>query len=366
MDSHEVNGVTSSDVAKAHMEDLKIQHIYGCKALTYWFDEDRGSAFCLIEAPSKEAVIDMHNNAHGLTPTKIVEVDEKVVEAFLGRIVDPNPIENTDENGLLIINDPAFRVIVSIKHKETPLLTNKFGKTLTDHILKTYNELLNSHIVRFSGRKIENVNQGMLISFKSVKNAIECANGIYGESEKEQLLKSNNCRLNTGISAGVPVTENDEFFGETVIKANLLRDMFYGNNIVISSSIREYISNEELAGVLNKTNRILSDSDEVFLVRLNSVVDRLWNNPKLTIDMVSLELGISKSQIYRKMKAILGISLKDFITNQRMNRSLKLLTGSQNTISEVAYDSGFNSASYYSNCFREYFQCSPTDVIGAV
>jgi len=69
MDRHDIPGLTAMDVAEGHKQDLLIQDRYDCRALTYWFDEKRGTAFCLIEAPKKEAVERMHDEAHGLIPT---------------------------------------------------------------------------------------------------------------------------------------------------------------------------------------------------------------------------------------------------------------------------------------------------------
>ena len=86
MDRHDLPNVTAKDVAAAHQEDLKVQEHFGCRGLTYWFDEERQTAFCLIEAPDEHAVKRMHDHAHGLVPHKIIEVDSNVVNAFLGRI----------------------------------------------------------------------------------------------------------------------------------------------------------------------------------------------------------------------------------------------------------------------------------------
>ena len=68
MDRHIVPGIEAKHAAEAHREDLKIQDEYGCRCMTYWVDEDRGSAFCLIDAPDIESVKKMHDRAHGLMP----------------------------------------------------------------------------------------------------------------------------------------------------------------------------------------------------------------------------------------------------------------------------------------------------------
>jgi len=79
MDVHLVPGVKAKNVAEAHRQDMLHQEGYGCKCMTYWIDERRESIFCLIEAPDKDAVEEMHARAHGLIPNRIIEVSSKVV-----------------------------------------------------------------------------------------------------------------------------------------------------------------------------------------------------------------------------------------------------------------------------------------------
>ncbi|MDN3687458.1 DUF4242 domain-containing protein [Cyclobacterium jeungdonense] len=109
MDRHDIPGVSAEDVANAHQKDLSIQAKFDCRALTYWFDEEEGMAFCLIEAPNKEAVQRLHNYAHGLIPNQVIEVEPNLVASFLGRIKDPAPTGDS----FTVINDPAFRWLPS-------------------------------------------------------------------------------------------------------------------------------------------------------------------------------------------------------------------------------------------------------------
>jgi hypothetical protein len=78
MDVHEKlpEGATAADVAGAHEADLKTQDAYGVKYLRYWVDEKAGKVFCLVDAPSAEAAITVHQEAHGLVPDSIFEVVE--------------------------------------------------------------------------------------------------------------------------------------------------------------------------------------------------------------------------------------------------------------------------------------------------
>ena len=75
MDMHDhVEGLTANAVAQAHQADLKTQDKHGVKYLQYWFDEKTGRVFCLIDAPSKEAAIAVHREAHGLVADRLIEV----------------------------------------------------------------------------------------------------------------------------------------------------------------------------------------------------------------------------------------------------------------------------------------------------
>jgi Protein of unknown function (DUF4242) len=77
MDVHKMEGgVSIDDVVKAHVEDLKTQGEHGVNYLRYWVDEKKGRIFCLAEAPSAEAAIEVHRKGHGLVADEIYEVQE--------------------------------------------------------------------------------------------------------------------------------------------------------------------------------------------------------------------------------------------------------------------------------------------------
>jgi hypothetical protein len=77
MDVHQkVDGLTADAVAGAHQKDLEVQDKHGVNYLRYWFDEGSGKVFCLVEAPSAEAAVAVHREAHGLVADDITEVQE--------------------------------------------------------------------------------------------------------------------------------------------------------------------------------------------------------------------------------------------------------------------------------------------------
>jgi Protein of unknown function (DUF4242) len=73
---HKVEGLTADAVAGAHQRDLEVQDKHGVNYRQYWFNEESGEVFCLVEAPNKEAAEAVHREAHGLVADEIVEVQE--------------------------------------------------------------------------------------------------------------------------------------------------------------------------------------------------------------------------------------------------------------------------------------------------
>jgi len=71
-----VEGMTAEGIEAAHKRDLVVQDKHGVKYLKYWYDVATGRAFCLIEAPSKEAAEAVHREAHGIMADEIIEVTE--------------------------------------------------------------------------------------------------------------------------------------------------------------------------------------------------------------------------------------------------------------------------------------------------
>ena len=77
LDTHPAQpGVTAEAAAEAHRKDLAVQAKYGVRYIKYWFDPITGKVFCLSEAPSKEAALAVHREAHGQMPDDIFEVQE--------------------------------------------------------------------------------------------------------------------------------------------------------------------------------------------------------------------------------------------------------------------------------------------------
>ncbi|NIP28448.1 MAG: DUF4242 domain-containing protein [Phycisphaerae bacterium] len=77
MDIHKnIDGLTAEAVTGAHQKDLEIQEKYGVNYMRYWYDEETGTVFCLVDAPSAELAAKVHKEAHGLVADKIIAIVE--------------------------------------------------------------------------------------------------------------------------------------------------------------------------------------------------------------------------------------------------------------------------------------------------
>lgn len=341
MDRHDVSeAVTAENVAQLHQADLKIQNEFGCRGLTYWFDEKRKTAFCLIEAPTERAIEEMHSHAHGQVPHRVIEVDTTIVESFLGRIEDPATAQNTNLN---IINDPAFRTILKIRLMNA---TSNGMKSVAETVL------------HFDGRIVNQTEGDFLASFVSVTKAVNCALEI-----QSKLKETTNNGLKIGLSAGVPVTEKKVIFEGTIKSAE--RMLYIAKaQIVVSSEVKDLYKSENLNRFIEGEQVLaLSPTDELFLNRLIDFVEKEWSNCKLSVDDFNTHLGYSKSQLYRKMIALIGESPINFLMSYRLDRSLTLFDKETGNISEIAFESGFSDPSYFSKCFHRKHGLSPSDYL---
>jgi len=217
MDRHYVEGATRSAVAHAHELDLAIQEKYHVQFLTYWFDEPRCTAFCLIVSPDIATLQKAHNEAHGLIPNEIIEVDPSIVEAFLGRVKDPMPVDTSSDKTEDIPIDAAFRAIMFTDLKDSTQMTTTFGDTKALHLLHIHNALTRTALRDYRGREVKHTGDGIMASFASARDAVECAIAIqkafavhHHENPEVTLY------LRIGISAGEPVEEYGDLFGNAV------------------------------------------------------------------------------------------------------------------------------------------------------
>lgn len=357
MDRHDVpEAITPEDVAQIHQQDLKVQHKFGCRALTYWFDENRNKAFCLIEAPNKEAMLSMHKHSHGQVPNKVIEVEEQILESFYGRIENSEKAHQTD---LHINHDPPSRAImvIGIKMSSLKIITNTLNESLHNYSKSVIKELS-----RFEGSIVNHHSDSFLVSFKSVSKAVSCALNI--KSMFEAFIKKNKTSdiiSKIAINTGIPVTDKDQLFESTIKLAEWMCHIVK-EQIVVSSEVKNIYKSENLNSFFDEQLiHALIPADELFLNLLMEYTEDNWREPNLRVDDFGKHLGYSKSQLYRKMISLTGKSPNALIKEYRLDQALTLFNKQKGNISEIAFETGFNSPAYFSKCFLEKYGILPSD-----
>lgn len=99
--------------------------------------------------------------------------------------------------------------------------------------------------------------------------------------------------------------------------------------------------------------------DEEFLLRLKKVLSEFMSDESFSVEQLSREMGMSRTQLHRKLRALLDTSASEFIRNYRLDQAKQLLEQNAGSVGEIAYRVGFGSASYFTKCFTERFGVSP-------
>ena len=107
---------------------------------------------------------------------------------------------------------------------------------------------------------------------------------------------------------------------------------------------------------------VVNTQDKIFADALKKAFKKHISNSDLTMDDLGAELGMSRIQLYRKVKALTGISPVELMREMRLQHAYTLLVSTTKTIAEVSYESGFNTPSYFSKCFKKQFGKYPTDI----
>ena len=248
MDRHDVKNVSAKEVADAHLKDLEVQDKHGCKAITYWIDEERGAIFCLIDAPYKQAVVDMHKEAHGDVPSKIINVNPETVNAFLGRIEDPpSPNKSAVSTGDKPVLDSAFRTIMFTDMEGSTNITTRLGDAKAMALLRNHDAIIRESVAAYGGNEVKHTGDGFMLSFSSVSGAVECAisiqKGIASHNIKDPIAL---IHLRIGLCAGEPVTEDNDFFGSTVQLSARICDFAEPNQILTTRVIKDLCIGKKL------------------------------------------------------------------------------------------------------------------------
>jgi len=233
LDRHDVGEASAEDIAELHIKDLAIQDQYGVKFLTYWYDSERRTTFCLVDAPDKQTADKVHAEAHGHVSNEMITVDLSAVEALLGRIQDPPSAKS------MPLDDSAFRAIMFTDIVGSTEMTAKLGDRKAVELLRAHDAIIRRSLERHGGSEVKHLGDGIMASFDEVPASVLCAItiqrefAIYNKNSETPIL------VRIGIHAGEPVEESHDLFGSAVQLAARICDIAQVSAILVSSEVKD-------------------------------------------------------------------------------------------------------------------------------
>ena len=235
MDRHDIRGTTAESVAEAHRRGLEIQDKYGVKYMTYWYDEARGTGFCLVEAPDAATATHCHREAHGQIPSDIIPVDLAAVEAFLGRIGNPGLAAGDTEP----VMDSGLRGVLVTDIVGSTEMTLRLGDMAALELVRVHDVLVRRGLALHAGREVKHTGDGIMAAFDEVANAVRAAADIQQRFYHHSSEACESLRVRIGVHAGEPVAEHNNLFGATVQMAFRLCSEAEAGGILVSGLVRE-------------------------------------------------------------------------------------------------------------------------------
>jgi class 3 adenylate cyclase len=239
MDIHDLHDASLEDVAKAHKSDLEIQKKYGVNYRQYWINEGCSKLFCLVEAPSAEAAIRVHREAHGIVAEKLIEVEPELAESFLGGG------EVDSAGGVFLPNakgrDSGIRTVLFTDIVNSTSLTQSMGDEKAMEFLQIHDTIVRNALAALDGREVKHTGDGIMASFTSAAAAVRCAAQIQQELARREKERGDEVplKIRIGGAAGEPVEQNKDIFGTTVQLAARLCSHAEPDQILVSNVVAE-------------------------------------------------------------------------------------------------------------------------------
>lgn len=137
---------------------------------------------------------------------------------------------------------------------------------------------------------------------------------------------------------------------ELVIRAQNILNIRH----ILSQRLRNEINTPQSTSLSS-----LNEKDQTFLIKLKTFIEENFTDPTLSAKVISNRLAMSESQLQRKIKALIGQSIPEYIRSFRLNKGAEYLKQGRR-VSEIAYDVGFSNSSYFSSCFKAHYGMTAT------
>lgn len=340
IDLHIDNNLTPEIINQCHVADKAIQAKYGVRYLQILLNQPQGYLFCLVEGPDKEACAKVHQEAHGNIACNILEITQSDFSSLLANKQKDRTDFTLNVDGTL---DTGNRTILTI---------NLLGSPESNRAAK---EIIKNVLFQKDGRHGESLGNGLVAIFDSCTVAIDtgiiCINKIL-----EQAIP---IEVRMGVNIGPPLQEKGDFFEAVRKSSNHFSFISKNGQLTISSKIMQLYEGDSKS-IAHWVN-VINLPDEKFLNTVMDCTNRIWDQGNITMSGFARELGLSKSQLARKLKVLTNLSPNDFIKEFKLRKSISLLETQRMNVAEITMAIGFTNPSYFTKCFRKRFGKAPSN-----
>lgn len=168
---------------------------------------------------------------------------------------------------------------------------------------------------------------------------------LTAKADKDSRLKGLDTGADHYINKPFDMEELQVRVNSLMTQRERIRDHYY----------KEFISNPDAGNILSADNQ--------FLQKSMSVLEQNMGDFSFTVDQFAGKLAMSRVQMHRKLKAVIGCSATEFIREVRLKKAYQYLKERKGTVSEIAYEVGFNNLSYFTKCFKETYDMNPSELL---
>jgi AraC-like DNA-binding protein len=130
------------------------------------------------------------------------------------------------------------------------------------------------------------------------------------------------------------------------------------NSVALRVKLREKLKLELLK---ESPNVEVQSADEKFLLKVRDAILSRLSDEQLSVESLADEIGLSRSQLFRKISALTGASVNELIRTFRLQKAAQLLEQNWAPVTQVAYEVGYSNLSYFSKAFKEKYGVSPSE-----
>ena len=246
IDIHDLpSAVTAEDLAKAHNADQQVQGKHGVEYHKYWVNRKNGKLFCMCTAPSAEAAAAVHQEAHGNTALKIIEVTADLADAFMGA-------SDVDLGGAALQPrsreyDTGTRTVLFTDIVGSTSLTQRLGDDAAITMVGVHDSIVRAALAGANGREVKHTGDGIMAAFFSAAAAIRCGIKVQEDLWRHRAEHPDlPLRVRVGIAAGEPIERHNDLFGSTVQLAARLCAHADPDSILISNAVAELCAGKGL------------------------------------------------------------------------------------------------------------------------